>query len=65
MKEFLIGFIFLVVVFVLAGIGVLLMPLFVVLTLLLRVIIIILLLVFAIWLLGKTIVTVWEKIKEK
>lgn len=65
MKEFLIGLIFLVAVFVFAGIGVLLMPFWLLLAVALRIVLIIIFVFFCIWLLGKLIVLAWEKIKSK
>ena len=65
MKEFLIGLVFLIVLLILAGIGTLLMPLLLVLTLALRVLVSIILVIFAIWLLGKGIIFFWEKISNK
>jgi len=52
-------------VLVLSGIGLFLYPLLFVLGFFLRFIIIIALGVFAIWLLGKFIIYVWEALKEK
>lgn len=63
MKAFLVGFIFLVVVAVFTGIGLLLFPLLVVTVLFLRVIFIAILVLLAIWLLGKLIIFTWEKIR--
>jgi hypothetical protein len=65
MKEFLIGLIFLVAVFIFAGIGVLLMPFWLLLAIALRIALIVIFVFFCIWLLGKLIVLVWEKIKTK
>jgi len=65
MKEFLIGLIFLIAVFVFAGIGVLLMPFWLLLAIALRIALIVIFVFFCIWLLGKLIVLVWEKIKTK
>jgi hypothetical protein len=63
MKEFLAGLIFLFAVAVLAGIGVLLFPLLIALAWFLRIAVIFVLIVFGIWLLGKFIILVWEKMK--
>jgi len=63
MKAFFVGLLFLVAVGVLSGIGVLLFPLLMVLALLARVIIVLALVVFAIWLLGKFILYVWQRLK--
>jgi len=63
MKTFLAGFIFLVAVAILAGVGALLYPLLIALALLLRLIIIFLLAIFAVWLLGKFIIFVWERLR--
>ncbi|MFH2139151.1 MAG: hypothetical protein ABII88_11705 [Candidatus Omnitrophota bacterium] len=64
MKAFLIGLIFLIAVIVMAGIGVLIIPLLLVLAFLLRVVVMLALLIVAIWLLGKFILFVWEKMKS-
>ncbi len=63
MKAFLVGLVFLIAVGVLAGIGILLSPLLVVLAWFLRLIVTFSLVIFAIWLLGKFIIFVWDKIK--
>jgi len=65
MKAFLVGLLFMMAVLVLSGIGLFLYPLLFVLGFFLRFIIIIALGVFAIWLLGKFIIYVWEALKEK
>lgn len=62
MKAFLIGLIFLIAVTVLSGIGLLLYPLFIVLALFLRVILSLFFVLLCIWLLGKFIIFVWEKV---
>ncbi len=63
MKEFFVGLIFLAAVLVLAGVGILLFPLLIVLAFFARLIIMIVLGVFAIWFLGKFIIFVWEKMR--
>lgn len=63
MKAFLLGLIFLIIVSILAGIGILLFPFLVLLAWFLRLIVVFLLVIFAIWLLGKFIIFIWEKIK--
>jgi len=65
MKEFFVGLFFIIVLIILAGIGVLLTPLLLLMTLALRILISAILAIFAIWLLGKCIIAVWEKIKQK
>ncbi len=62
MKAFAVGLIFLIAVSVLAGIGILLYPLIIVLAFFLRVILALFFLIFSIWLLGKFIIFVWEAI---
>ncbi len=64
MKEFLVGLIFLIAVAVLSTIGFLLYPLLILLAWFLRIIVVLVLSVFAIWLLGKFIIMVWEKLKN-
>ncbi len=63
MKAFLIGFIFLVVVFIFAGIGLLLFPLLFAMVWFLRVIFVAILVLLAIWLLGKLIIFILKKIR--
>jgi hypothetical protein len=63
MKEFLVGLIFLIAVAVLSAIGFFIYPLLIALAWFLRIIIVLVLGVFAIWLLGKFIIVVWEKLK--
>ena len=62
MKAFFVGLITLIVVIIMGTIGALLYPLFIVLGLFLRVILLFLLFIFAIWLLGKFILFIWEKL---
>jgi hypothetical protein len=63
MREFLVGLLFLCAVGVLAGVGLLLFPLIIVLVFFLRIFVIFALVIAAIWLLGKFIMWVWEKIR--
>ena len=63
MKEFLIGLFALVAFFFFAGIGILLFPVFLVMFWLLRIALGFVLVLAAIWLLGKLVILVWEKIK--
>ena len=63
MKAFFIGLIFLIAVALFSGIGLLLYPLLLALAIMLRVAIAFLLVIFAIWLLGKFIIFVWEKLR--
>ncbi|OGW76883.1 MAG: hypothetical protein A3I73_06455 [Omnitrophica bacterium RIFCSPLOWO2_02_FULL_45_16] len=63
MKEFLIGLSVLIVFFFFAGIGILLFPVFLVMFWLLRIVLGFALVLAAIWLLGKLVILVWEKIK--
>ncbi len=65
MKAFLIGLLFIVAVSLLSVFGVLLFPLLLLLTFMLRIIIGIALVIFAIWLLGKFIIFVWERLSGK
>ena len=62
MKAFLIGLIFLFAVGVMAGIGVLFFPLFLVMGFFLKIIIAVSFVILSIWLLGKLIIFVWEAI---
>lgn len=63
MKAFLVGLLFLIAASVLMAVGCLLFPLFLLLGLLLRVIFVMAFGFFAIWLLGKLIIFVWEKLR--
>ncbi|MEW6170875.1 MAG: hypothetical protein AB1472_04900 [Candidatus Omnitrophota bacterium] len=65
MKAFLIGLIFLMAVVILSGIGVLIFPLILAMAIFLKIIVSICLVLFAIWLLGKFIIFIWEKIFNK
>jgi len=65
MKAFFVGFLFLICVFILGGIGILLFPLLLVMAWFLRLIFAFIFIIFAIWLLGKFIIFVWEKLKQK
>ncbi len=62
MKEFLVGLIFLLAVFILGGVGFLLFPFWIVLALFLRLVLGLIFVILAIWLLGKFIIYIWSKI---
>ncbi|MBW2046464.1 MAG: hypothetical protein JRI96_16560 [Deltaproteobacteria bacterium] len=64
MKAFFVGLISLIAASVLIGIGILLYPLSVALVWFLRFIVMFLIIILAIWLLGKLIISVWERIKK-
>lgn len=63
MKAFLVGLLFLFIVAVLAGMGVLLFPFLLVLGWIVRVILIVVLLILAVWLLGKLILYIRKKMR--
>ncbi len=65
MRAFLIGLIFLIGVAILAGVGVLLFPLLMLMVWSLRFMVIVFLFIFAVWILGKFIIFIWETIKKK
>ena len=65
MKEFMVGLLFLLAVAILAVVGWLLRPLLILLVFFLRVIVIGALVIFAIWLLGRFIIFVWENLKKR
>jgi len=65
MKALLVGMIFIMAVAVLSGIGVLLYPFLLVLSIVLRIALGFALIIFAIWLLGKFIIFVWEALFKK
>lgn len=62
MKAFTIGLIFLIAVSVLGGVGILLFPIIIVLGFFLKIILALLFVIFSIWLLGKFIIFVWDKL---
>jgi len=62
-KEFFVGLIFLLAAFLLIGAGFLLFPLLVVMAFFGRLIIMVVLGIFSVWLLGKFIIFVWEKMR--
>ena len=64
MKAFLVGLLFLFIVAVLAGMGLLLFPFLLVLGWIVRVILIAVLLILAVWLLGKLILYIRKKTKR-
>jgi hypothetical protein len=63
MKEFLVGLLFLSLVFLFAGVAFLFYPLIIVMGVFLRFLIICAFFIFVIWLLGKMILLLWKKIK--
>ena len=65
MKAFLVGLLVIIAVFVLAGLGILLFPLLLVLGIALRLIIIIAVALFAIWLVGKLTLMLIDALKKK
>ena len=65
MRAFFIGLLFLCATALLTLLGFLLLPLLFLLGIFLRIIFIILLCIFAIWLLGRFIIFVWEALIEK
>ena len=69
MKAFFIGLLFLLLVAVLAVVGagliMLLSPFLIMLGIALRIIISVIFIIFAIWLLGKLIILIWESLRSK
>jgi len=63
MKAFLVGFIFFTAVLALAGIAMLLFPVFIIMALIFKVLLGLVFLLFSIWLLGKFIIFVWENMR--
>ena len=63
MRAFLVGLAFLIAVVALVGIGILVFPLLIVLGFFLRSIFAFLFVIFAIWLLGRFIIFVWDKLR--
>ncbi|MBI4358603.1 MAG: hypothetical protein HY584_04820 [Candidatus Omnitrophica bacterium] len=65
MKAFFVGLLFLAAVLVMTGLGILLFPLLLILTLALRIAVGFLLIILAIWLLGKFIIFVWDALSKR
>ena len=63
MKAFLVGLLFVIAVGILTAVGFFLYPVLWALSVVLRIILSIVLLIFAIWLLGKFIISVWERVR--
>jgi len=64
-KAFLVGLIFLILAGVLTGVCILLYPLLSILGFVLYFVLMFVFVIFAIWLLGKLIILVWESLKPK
>ncbi len=64
MKAFAIGLIFIIAVSILSGIGMLLYPLIIVFGFFLKLMLALLFVILSIWLLGKFIIFVWERISK-
>ena len=62
MKAFAVGLVFLIAVTIMAGIGILLYPLLLVLSFFLKIVFALLFVIFSIWLLGKFIIFVWGSV---
>ena len=65
MKAFLVGLIFFISAALLAGVGILLYPLLSILGFLLYFVLMFVFAIFAIWLLGKLIILIWESLRSK
>lgn len=65
MKAFFVGLLFLAAALIMAGFGVFLYPFIFLLAIVLRIIVSIALVIFAIWLLGKFIIFIWDKLNNK
>ena len=65
MKAFFVGLLFLAAALIMAGLGVFLYPFIFLLAVVLRVVVSIGLVIFAIWLLGKFIIFIWDKLNNK
>ena len=63
MKAFLVGFLAVLVVTVLTGLGFLLFPFLLVLGWVMRIVLMVVLVILAIWLLGRFILYIWGKLK--
>jgi len=64
-KAFFVGLLFLAAALIMAGLGVFLYPFIFLLAVVLRVVVSIGLVIFAIWLLGKFIIFIWDKLNNK
>ena len=64
MKEFLVGLLFLVAVLILAGVGFLMFPFLLILGIFLRLVLVVAFVILSIWLLGKLIVYIWQRLNE-
>jgi len=64
-KAFFVGLLFLAAALIMAGLGVFLYPFIFLLAIVLRIIVSIALVIFAIWLLGKFIIFIWDKLNNK
>ncbi len=65
MKAFFVGLIFLMLVVVMSGLAIFLYPFLFMLGIVLRMVLGVLLVIFAIWLLGKMIIYVWELLRPR
>jgi len=65
MKAFLVGLIFFISAALLTGVGILLYPLLSILGFLLYFVLMFVFAIFAIWLLGKLIILIWESLRSK
>ncbi|MBN2120806.1 MAG: hypothetical protein JW734_07115 [Candidatus Omnitrophica bacterium] len=65
MKAFFVGLLVLIAMALLSGIGILLFPVFVALTLVVRLFLMVALVILGIWLLGKFVIYIWESLKNK
>ncbi|HOE68032.1 MAG TPA: hypothetical protein PK997_05285 [Candidatus Omnitrophota bacterium] len=65
MKEFFVGLLAIIVVLLLAGVGVLLFPFFLLLGIALRFLVLVLVGLFAIWLVGKLVLLLIDSLKKK
>lgn len=64
MRAFFVGLLFLLVVAILAGVGIVLLPLLAATVWFFRLIVMFLFVLLAIWLLGKFVIFVWEKMRK-
>lgn len=64
MKAFFVGLLFLLAVAILVGIGALAFPLLIVLGLFLRIALSFIFVILAIWLLGRLIIFIWERLRS-
>ena len=65
MKAFLIGLAVIILVTIFTGVGIILMPFFMILAFFLRILLAIILVIAAIWAIGKFVILLWESLRKR